>query len=150
MVLMGDKIVIKTKLKNADMRIAEIIDFEEVNYIKGSIRITVVKYIKNNEEKTAIVYKGKKDKIGDKILIATDDDIAARDKIYIKEEMSVGAIVMFMVVFILLGQTNNEFFMYANIILLVIVAMLALLHPHTYKSQIYEIKRKLGWHEKDS
>lgn len=144
---MGDQIVIKTKLKNADICVAEIVDFEEVNFIKGSIFVTIVKYMKNDVEKTAIVYKGKKDKIGNKIVIVTDGNIAARDTFYIKEEMSIGAIIVFIGVVFFLAQRSEEYFTYASIIMLVIVALLAILHPYTYESHNCEIKRKLGWHE---
>lgn len=146
--LLGDIIVIKKRLKKYPTVIADIIYFEEVQLFRGGSCIAVVKYMKDNVEKSAIIHKAKKDKIGDKVEIVTDGKLAARNSIVLKQDLSIGGIIGSVIVMVLFGQyIDNLYASLAFNCMVVIEFFLMITYPYVYEAHYCEMKDRLGWHD---
>lgn len=145
----GDLIFIKMRLHNCNPVMAEIIYFDEISFIKGSCKVTIVNYLNNGSQQDAVILRAKKDKIGDKIQIVTDGNIAVRKNVAIKEGRSAGINIIFLIGLLIVGKYiifNEEIIcMFALATLLGVMLIIVILYPLFYKAYDSEIKEKLGW-----
>ena len=142
-----DWIYAKIRLRDYNPIIAEVIYFDEVSFIKGSSKVTIVSYKNNGLQRDAVILKAKKDKIGDKIEIITDGKIAVRKNVVLKEDQDIGMGTIIFIIMLILSKCfgSDEGTMTALYFLLTIVLFLAVLHPLVYEAFDSEIKKKLGW-----
>ena len=94
----GDWVYMKRKLRNCKPIIAEIIYFDKV-YRE---QLVIVSYKINELQQNIVISKALKDKIGDKIEIVTDGEIAVRKKIELKHNKGVIDATIFLVVMLII------------------------------------------------
>lgn len=142
-----DWIYAKIRLRGYNPILAEVIYFDEVQFVKGSSKVTIVSYKSNGLQRDAVILKAKKDKIGDKIEIVTDGKIAVRKKIALKEDQhfGVGIFALVVMLFFLKSFGPDEELLIAAYFVLIIGLLFTVLHPLVYEAFDSEIKEKLGW-----
>lgn len=147
--LMGDWILRKTQLRNCEPVTAEIIYFDEVHFVKGGCKVTVVHYMENGISKDAFVFKTKGDVVGSNIDIVTDGCLAVRKENTLRESISVVKNIIALIIIFVLGKYIVMFDEVLSIIVLLIllgfIVVIAILYPYFYKAYYDAIRQKLGW-----
>lgn len=138
-----DWIYMKRKLRNCKPIIAEIIYFDKVR----RERLAIVSYKINDLQQNAVISKAFKDKIGDKIEIVTDGEIAVRKKIELKDNKGViDATVFLVIMLVVLWYTGPiDELTVALFFWIIWVLMYIIFLPLIYKVGDNYIKEKLGW-----
>lgn len=142
-----DWIYAKIRLRGYNPILAEVIYFDEVQFINGSSKVTIVSYKSNGLQRDAVILKANKDKIGDKIEIITNGKIAVRKKIALKEDQHFGVSIFALVVilFFLKSFGPDEGLLIAGYFVLIIgLLFTTILNPLVYEAFDSEIKEKLG------
>lgn len=142
-----DQIYAKIRLRGYKPILAEVIYFDEVQFIKGSSKVTIVSYKSNGLQRDAVILQAKNDKIGDKIEIVTDGKIAVRKKIALKEDQHFGMSIFALVVilFFLKSFNSDEELIAIYFVLIIELLFTTILNPLVYEVFDSEIKEKLGW-----
>ncbi len=149
--LVGDLIVVKTKLKYSPHFMAEIICFDEIHYFRGVSKVSIVKYKTGDKEKVTLVDKSKKDKIGDQVHIVTDGNLTARNELVNKND-SYGYIVLIVLGLFFFGRSGMDVEVIGGFIALGFMSLVMLIfivaYPLFYEMHYQELKEKLQKHTK--
>lgn len=142
-----DWIYAKIRLRGYNPILAEVVYFDEVQFIKGSSKVTIVSYKSNGLQRDAVFLKANKDKIGDKIEIITNGKIAVRKKIALKEDQHFGVSIFALVVmlFFLKSFNSDEGLIAIYFVLIIGLLFTTILNPLVYEAFDSEVKEKLGW-----
>lgn len=128
----------------------EILWFDECALFRRTSNIAVIQYTKNNMLQKVVVRRGIKDKIGDRIRIATNGNIAVRVKPYWKKDLKVCELALNIIVIVLLGRyiivNYNKCNMRCILLAFCVTVFAILIYPLLYELDTNNIKRDLGWH----
>ena len=144
----GDCFYIKREIRNFKPITAEIIYFDEASFGRGgSYPVTIVSYTINGIQRDAVISKAQRDRVGDKIEIVTDGEIAIRKKLALKNsERTRISSVVFVVFFVILWNVGPIDEVTISLTFIIIMMMLyVIFYPLIYKVHDSYIKEKLGW-----
>lgn len=134
-----DIIMRKTILRKYKSIEAEIVYFDTIEYFRGCSYVTIITCLINGKQKDFVLLKAKKDRIGDKILIRTNGNIAVREKLVLKEDISIALDAVIFLIILGLLKYIISYRLYFNWIVLLIeigvILLLILLFP--YMEEVY-------------
>ena len=127
---------------------AEIIYYDQIQEGKKVYDVTIVNYEMNGKSMDALLDGKKGKKIGEKIEIVTDGEVAFCVKkswrdIFDDIKMVILCVPFGYIFFKNLGELN----VYCVVFCIMLNIFLVIMHPITYRSFIKGLKAEAGWHE---